>query len=138
MSLYCLYQSFEIVDLKTQMHLKIGRKDFQTSIVLKLRLQMLMVERVFISCSCKIFRSVSLFLEISFSYYLQKANYFSEFLEALILVKTFSKTFLLTVKTFTQCNLSHFHKMSLTVLKIFYKKQRPNVVKYRNCRINQS
>ena len=136
MILYCLYQTFEIVDLKTQMHLKIGRKDFQTSIVLKLRLQMLMVERVFISCSCKIFRSVSLFLEISFSSYLQKANYFSEFLEAMILVRTFSETFLPTVKTFTQCNLSHFHKMSLTVLKIFYKKQRPNVVKYRNCRIN--
>ena len=128
MSLYCLYQTFEIVDLKTQMHLKIGRKDFQTSIVLKLRLQMLMVERVFISCSCKIFRSISLFLEISFSTYLQKANYFSEFLEEMILVRTFSKTFLLTVKTFTQCNLSDFHKMSLTVLKIFYKKQRPNVL----------
>ena len=136
MSLYCLYQTLEIVDLKTQMHLKIGRKDFQTSIVLKLRLQMLMVERVFISCSCKIFRSISLFLEISFSTYLQKANYFSEFLEEMILVRTFSKTFLPTVKTFTQCNLSDFHKISLTVLKIFYKKQRPNVVRYRNCRLN--
>ena len=136
MSLYRLYQTFEIVDLKTQMHLKIRIKDFQTSIVLKLRLQMLMVERVFISCSCKIFRSISLFLEISFSTYLQKANYFSEFLEEMILVRTFSKTFLPTVKTFTQCNLSDFHKMSLTVLKIFYKKQRPNVVRYRNCSIN--
>ena len=97
---------------------------------------MLMVERVFISCPSKIFRSISLFLEISFSSYLQKANYFSEFLEAMILVRTFSKTFLPTVKAFTQCNLSDFHKMSLTVLKIFYKKQRPNVVRYRNCSIN--
>ena len=26
------------------------------------------------------------------------------------------------------------HKMSLTVLKIFYKKQRPNIVRYRNYR----
>ena len=28
--------------------------------------------------------------------------------------------------------LSDFHNMSLAVLKIFYKKQRPNIVRYRN------
>ena len=30
--------------------------------------------------------------------------------------------------------LSDFHKMPLTVLKIFYKKQRPNIVRYQNYR----
>ena len=30
--------------------------------------------------------------------------------------------------------LSDFHEMSLTVLKILYKKERPNIVRYRNYR----
>ena len=33
-----------------------------------------------------------------------------------------------------ETGLSNFHKMSLSVMKIFYKKQKPSIVKYRNYR----
>ena len=36
--------------------------------------------------------------------------------------------------TVIETGLSDFHKMSLTVLKVFYKKQRPNIVRYRDYR----
>ena len=36
--------------------------------------------------------------------------------------------------TLIKTGLSDFHKMSLTVMKVFYKKQRPKIVRYRNYR----
>ena len=33
-----------------------------------------------------------------------------------------------------ETGLSDFHKMSLTVMKVFYKKQRPKIISYRNYR----
>ena len=36
--------------------------------------------------------------------------------------------------TVIETGLSDFHKMSLTVMKVFYKKQRPRIVRYRNYR----
>ena len=31
-----------------------------------------------------------------------------------------------------ETSLSDFHKMSLTVMKVFYKKQSPNIIRYRS------
>ena len=33
-----------------------------------------------------------------------------------------------------ETGLSYFHKMSLTVMKVFYKKQSPNIIRYRSYR----
>ena len=33
-----------------------------------------------------------------------------------------------------ETGLSDFHKLSLTVMKVFYKKQKPNIIKYRSYR----
>ena len=33
-----------------------------------------------------------------------------------------------------ETGLSDFHKMSLTVMKVFYKKQSPNIIRYRSYR----
>ena len=33
-----------------------------------------------------------------------------------------------------EAGLSDFHKLSLTVIKVFYKKQKSNIIKYGSCR----